>query len=93
MKMSGTQKWGKSILERRDINSTENVNDDTVNATGIGPGVDVLFVTSDSSDFRHGEMAVTSGTVALVLAETVALEEHPVDTVLGYIGGWLHCSK
>ena len=52
-----------------------------------------MFVTSDSSDFRHGEMAVTSGTVALVLAETVALEEHPVDTVLGYIGGWLHCSK
>ena len=85
MKMSGTQKWGKSILERRDINSTENVNDDTVNATGIGPGVDVLFGTSDSSVFRHGEIAVTLG--------TVALEEHLVDTVLGHIGGWLHCSK
>ena len=56
-----------------------------LNATGVGPGVDVLFVTSDSSDFRHGEIAVTSGTVALV--------EHLADTVLGYIGGWLHCSK
>ena len=33
VKMSGTQKWGESILERCDINSTEN---------GIGPGVDVL---------------------------------------------------
>jgi len=56
-----------------------------VNATGIGPGVDVLFGTSDSSVFRHGEIAVTLG--------TVALEEHLVDTVLGHIGGWLHCSK
>ena len=29
VKMSGTQKWGESILERREINSTENVNEDT----------------------------------------------------------------
>jgi hypothetical protein len=98
--MSGTQKWGESILERDDIRSTENVNDDTpcgselswsgvisrvpkmstttrVKGTGVGPGVDVLFGTSGSSDFRHGEIAVTSGTVALV--------EHLVDAVLGHI--------
>jgi hypothetical protein len=45
-----------------------------VNANGIGPVVDVLFGTSDSSDFRHGEIAVTLG--------TVVLEEPLVDTAL-----------
>jgi hypothetical protein len=50
-----------------------------VNATSISPGVDVLFGTSDSSDFRHGEIAVTSS--------TVALEEYPVGTALSHIGG------
>jgi len=38
VKMSGTQKWGKSILERRDINSTENVNDDTGKCDWYWPG-------------------------------------------------------
>ena len=64
--------------------SAETVNDDTGECDWWA-GVDVLFGTSNSSDFRYGEIAVTSGTVALEehLVDTVALEEHLVDTVLG----------
>jgi hypothetical protein len=38
VKISGIQKGGESTLERRDVNSTENVNDDTGECNWHWPG-------------------------------------------------------